>query len=81
MISIIYLKNVAIITKEEYEDHFEFQDRYEDYVANLGWSTTEELIQFIKNDFGLTPENEERLRRHISKLRNGKYLNLDDYID
>lgn len=50
---IIYLEDVMLLSKKPYKSWREVQDEYDDqYKANLGPMTKQEIIHFFEEDFG-----------------------------
>ncbi|MDE5995744.1 MAG: hypothetical protein K2G56_02385 [Eubacterium sp.] len=51
VVHLIYLRNEIVLSKKHYNHWKEIQDEYDDYVTNMFFSTSQDLISFFKKDF------------------------------
>ncbi len=54
--NLIYLKNKVLISKKEYLDWREIQNDFNSYVSSLEFASTEEIKEFLKDEYSLTEE-------------------------
>lgn len=58
-ITIIYLKDEMLISKINYESWREIQDEYDDYKTSLGPWSTDEVVEYLNDEYiNLNPQAE-----------------------
>ncbi len=75
--NLIFLKSdKVLVSQKQYSDWKEIQNEFDDYMANVGFDSIDEIKEFIQFDYKLTEEKALRESRKISES-NSEYVEIE----
>jgi hypothetical protein len=75
--NLIFLRSdKVLVSQKQYSDWKEIQNEFDDYMANVGFDSIDEIKEYIQFDYKLTEEKALKESRKISDS-NSEYVEIE----